>query len=413
MSKLMVRRTVLGFLISLLAMIACQPQVVLVDVTRIVEVTPATDALGPGEVSKGVESEESIEVTRVVNQVVTRVVTQTVNEELVVEVPQPALGTSQRPVQLLFSPIADVNVIAKRGRVLAERMAAVTGLQYEVGILDGEEDLIQLMCVAPADTVGFVSSVGYALANQRCDVQIGSVAVQEDGLTWQAGMIVARRDSGISTLDDLAGRRWAVPDTDSVTRFLFFQALLAEAGIDVAEMVEVPGDSSAMLAVYQGDVDFATAAYVPPILPYDERQWVFGEDSPEIWRRVGIPPRRSPIGYILVNGEPEFGGYRLRDARSRIFDTIPGIYDETFILSLSDPIPNDTVAFGARFPLGIARQIMVGLGDLASSDACIDSVCSTDFLSWAGIEPASSEAYDPLRFIIDTLQITSKESATP
>src|SRR5690606_13242034 len=119
-----------------------------------------------------------------------------------------------------------------------------------------------------------------------------------------------RRDSGIGTIEDLAGRRWAIPDRDSLPEFLAFRALFAGAGIEIGEIVEVPGDNSAVLALYNGDVDFATATFVPPILPFDERPWQYGEDSPEIWREVGIAPRRSPLGYVLVNGAPEQGGYR-------------------------------------------------------------------------------------------------------
>jgi ABC-type phosphate/phosphonate transport system substrate-binding protein len=409
----MAKTKVLGLLVSLVTLMACQPQLILVEVTRMVEAVPAISTVPSDELGLGGEAVQTVEVTRLVNLEVTRVVTQTVIEESIIEIPQPVLGSTERPVQLLFPAVLGAEVITKRGRTLTERMSAATGLHYEVGVLDVEESLIQLMCAAPADTVGFLSSVGYAMAHQRCDVQIAGVAVREDGLTWQTGMIVARRDSGIATLQDLAGRIWAVPDANSLSQSLYFQALLAEAGVDLTEIVEVPGDSSAMLAVYNGDVDFATAAYVPPILPYEERLWVYGEDSPEIWRRVGISPRRSPLGYVLVNGEPEFGGYRLRDARSRIFDTTTGIYDETFILTLSAPIPNDTVAIGAQFPLSVARKTTVALTELASSEACVDSVCSTDFLGWSGFEPAMDESYEPIRFIINALNITSTEHIAP
>ncbi len=168
-----------------------------------------------------------------------------------------------------------------------------------------------------------------------------------------------------------------------------------------------------MLAVYERDVDFATATYLPPILPYEERQWEYGEDSPEIWRRVGISPRRSPIGYVLVNGEPEFGGYRLRDARSGIFDIMPGIYDETSIVSLSAPIPNDTIAFGMEFPLGMARQIVSALEDFSTSEACLTSVCSADFYGWVGLELADEAAYDPVRFLVNTLELEAGEILKP
>lgn len=381
-------------IIGLVALVACQPQVALVEVTRIVVVSSA---------------ERPVAVTRLVPQEVTRIVPQELDQELVVDVTKAPLGSAERPVQLLFAPTVDTAVIAARGATLAQALTAATGRVYEVGLLDSEQHVVELMCAAPADTVGFLSAMSYVVAHERCGVQPANVAIHGDDLTWQTGMIVVRRDGDMTSLADLAGRRWAVPDTNSVSGFLSFQAMLADAGVEVGEIVEVPGDSSAVLAVYNGEADFATASYVPPILPYDERSWQYGVDDPEIWRRLDIAPRRSPIGYVLVNGEPEAGGYRVRDARAGIFDTTPEIFNETSILALSPPIPNETVAFGANFPFGLSRQVMAALLDFANSEACDASICSADFYGWAGLAPAEDASYDSLRFLIETLGLSNDE----
>lgn len=368
---------------------ACQPNVAFVEVTRLVTVD--------GEVVAEATA-VPVEVTRIVNQEVTRVVP----EEIVVEVTKSPLGSEERPVQLLFPPAVNTAVITTRGEPLAQVLTEVTGQQFAVGIPDDTQTLIDLLCAAPQDTIGFLSALDYVRASRQCGVQPGLVAVRPDGLTWQAGMIVTRRDSGLNELEDLAGRRWGVVDTSSVTEFLAIQDQLAEAGVEPGEIVEFATTSSLMLALYNGEVDFVTAAYVPPILPYDERPWQYGEDAPEIWRRTGLSPTRSPIGYVIVFGEVEFGGYRLRDDRASIFDTVPGIYDETQILALSPQIPNGTVAFGADFPLGLARQVTAVLPQFATSEACVNSICSTDFYGWAGLEPATDDAYAPLLPLLET-----------
>ena len=393
-------KSIWGLLITAVLLTSCQPELVFVDVTRLVEVTPeSTSSASDVEASDG----QASEVTRMVTQEVTRVVTRTVVEELIVEVTKTPVGSSQRPIQLLFSPSVGTDVISRRGQFLAEALSESTGLAFQVGILDDEETVIQLMCAAPEESMGFLSAAGFVMAESACGAQSGNVALQTEGLAWQAGMIVARRDSGIVSLADLAGRRLAIPEAKNASHFDYFLAQLKDAGIEPAEIISLPGDSSAMLAVYNGEVDAAVAGYVPPVLPYNERLWTYGEDSPEIWRRVGISPSRSPIGYVLVNGEPEFGGYRLRDARSRVFDVLPEIYDETLIVALSAPIPNDTIAFGARFPLQMARQIVPALTEFAASDGCISSLCSADFFGWTGLVPADAAAYEPVRFILNTL----------
>ena len=371
-----------GWFVILMAT-ACQPNVAFVEVTRLVTVDGDAVVVGTAV---------PVEVTRIVNQEVTRVVP----EEVVVEVTKSPLGSEERPVQLLFPPVVNTAVITTRGEPLAQTLTEATGQQFAVGIPDDTPTLSDLLCAAPHDTIGFLSALDYARASQQCGAQPGLVAVRPDGLTWQAGMIVTRRDSGLNAIEDLAGRSWGVVDTASVPEFLAIRTQLADAGVEPGEVVEYETTSSLMLALYNREVDFVTAAYIPPILPYDERPWQYGEDDPEIWRRLSISPSRSPIGYVIVFGEVEFGGYRLRDDRASIFDTTPGIYDETQILALSPQIPNDTVVFGADFPLALARQVTAVLPQFAASDACVNSVCSTDFYGWAGLESVTDEAYTPL-----------------
>lgn len=412
----MVTKRALGLFAFLAALVACQPQVVTVAVTRIVEVTSTSStatAASVVEPTPATQPGQVVEVTRLVELEVTRVVTSTFTTESQMVATRPAAGTDERPFRLLFSPIAATNVVNLRGRVLAETLTGASGFRFDVGITDDEGSLITLLCEAPEETIGFLSATAYVVAHDLCGAQIGSVAVREDGLTWQAGMIVTRRDSGIRAFEDLEGKVWAVPDAGNIPRALYFQAMLAAASVQVAETRLVAGDSSAMLAVYSGEADFATASYTPPILPFEERLWDYERDSPEIWRRLGIPPSRSPIGYVLVNGEPEFGGYRLRDARSRIIDIAPGIYDETLIVSLSAPIPNDTVVFGANFPLGASREILAALQQFAATEACIASLCSVDFYGWTGLEVIEETAFDPLRFMIETLDLPPDELLRP
>ncbi len=392
------KRNLAGLLVGLfvaLFLTTCQPNVAFVEVTRLVTVD--------GDVVAEVTA-VPVEVTRIVNQEVTRVVP----EEVVVEVTKSPLGSEERPVQLLFPPVvvgrlpSATAVITTRGEPLVQALTEATGQQFAVGIPDDTQTLIDLLCAAPQDTIGFLSALDYARASQQCGVQPGLVAVRPDGLTWQAGMIVTRRDSGLNAIEDLAGRSWGVVDTASVPEYLAIQAQLVEAGVEPGDIVEFVTTSSLMLALYNGEVDYVTAAYIPPILPYDERPWQYGEDPPEIWRRLGLSPTRSPIGYVIVFGEVEFGGYRLRDDRASIFDIVPGIYDETQILALSPQIPNGTVVFGADFSLGLARQVTAVLPQFAASDACVNSICSTDFYGWAGLEPVTEDVYAPLSPLLET-----------
>lgn len=394
MAKNMVWLLLAGWLLA-----SCQPQVLYVEVTP--------EAVSTAAPTPMMQTPEPLllPVTRVVVQEVTRVVT----EEVLLEVTRAPLGTAERPIQLLFPPKYATVLITSRGQALADALTAATGLLFVVGIADSEQALVELMCAAPMDTMAVLSPLGYALAHEACGVQVINTAISADGRTWQTGMIVTRRDSSLATLADLADKSWGVPDQESLANYLYFRAMLQEAGIAPGEIVPLQGDNSAMLALFNREVDFATATYIPPILPYEEREWVYGQDSPEIWRTIGIPPTRSPIGYVLVLAEPEFGGYRLRDARSGIFDIQPDIYTATRIVSLSAQIPNEAVALGAQFPLALARQITTFFRDLGGTEVCAASLCAADFYGWTGAAPTDDAFYAPIHFTIGTLGLTAEE----
>lgn len=328
---------------------------------------------------------------------------QVINVPVTVEVTRPALGTAERPIQLLFPPLTSAAIISERGQVLADTLAAATGAEFAVGIADSEQAAVQLLCAAPGDVIAFLSAAAYTIAHEQCNAQAGLVAVDSDGMTTQMGMLVTPRP-GAPDLAGLAGLRWATAGETSLPNYLYFKALLAREGIAPGETNDEPEDSSALLALLDNTADFTTADFVPPIMPLD-RTWTYGEDDPEEWRFLGIPPTRSPIGYVLVAGEPEFGGYRLRDARSRLFDTYPEIYDATRILAVSEPIPNATVALGADFPLALSRQVLATLPAFAASESCQSSLCSADMFGWTGLTPIEDTAYDPIRFIIEELAI--------
>jgi phosphonate transport system substrate-binding protein len=382
--------TAVGLLVLLLALVACQPAEP-VEVTRIVT-----------EVSE-VEVPVEVEVTRVVTEIQTQTVTE------VVEVEQAELGSEERPIKVLFVPSVEVDQIVAGGEVLAQALEEATGLQYEVSVPTSYAATVEEMCASPSDTIGFIPAQGYILANNRCGVTVGAAAVRR-GLSWYASQFVVRADSGIDSLEDLEGLTWAVPDVGSTSGYLYPLSMLQNMGITPGEIIEAGGHPQAMLAVYNGDADFGTAFFSPPLLPSDlGRTWTYGVDDPEIWRDAGEDPVRTEEGSTLVAGGPDAGGYQILDARGQTNDVAPTIFADTRILALTDQIPNDTVSFGPSFPLALSSQIVNALVEFTASDQCAESICSEDFYSWTGVEPVPDSFYDPVRILMEELGISEED----
>ena len=319
-----------------------------------------------------------------------------------------ALGSEERPIKVLFVPSVDVDQIISGGDVLAQALTDATGLNFEVSVPTSYAATIEEICASPDDSIGFIPAQGYVLANNRCGVTVGGAAVRF-GLSWYAAQFIVPADSPATSLEDLAGGTWCIPDFGSTSGYLYPSALFTEMGIEPGEIVEAGGHSNSMLAVYNGECDFATAFFSPPLLPNYERDWAYGVDDPEIWREVDESPVRTDEGRTFVAGGPDEGGYRILDARSSVTDTAPDIFDTTRILALTARIPNDTVSFGPEFPLNTANQIVSALIEFTASEACATSICSEEFYNWTGLEAVTDSFYDPVRDAMDFLGITEED----
>ncbi len=225
------RSPLLLLLLLALLLSACAPQVVEIEVTRLVLEGGVPVSVEPAQPTE-------IEVTRIVAQEVTRIVPEEI--EVVVEVTKMPLGSVERPIQLLFSPLVNTAVIQTRAQPLADFLTEQTSRHFAVGLLDSEQAVVDLMCAAPVDVVAFLSAAGYVLAHEQCGAAPLMVGVLPNELSWQAGMIVVRRDSGITELEELAGKSWAIPDVASISQTRYFEAAFAEAGIELGERVDVP-----------------------------------------------------------------------------------------------------------------------------------------------------------------------------
>lgn len=381
--KITIRLTLILATLGLMA--ACQPQISLVTVTEEVPVTRQILLEVTAEVTR------EIQVTREVERLATVEVTRLAEPEasgLFSDIPP--VGTAERPFRFIFLPTEDGRVVQIRGGLLLDALTEATGYIFEMVIPANEREAITELCTHSQESLALLTAASYATAAAECNAQLRYTALRFD-VPYSLGMLVVRTDAPFTSIRSLpAGAKIGIPNTADLTTYQLFSD---DWTTQAPEIIPLGNSSATLLALLNNEVEAATAVYNPPILPRNERLWLYATDDPELWRDLGVAPRRHPIGYIDVNGTPEQGGYRIRDARAALFDTHPEIFTETRILALSDPLPNEAIALGAELPLLPSETISQALADFLNSDACAQSLCASDFYQWTGITPATADAY--------------------
>ena len=310
-----------------------------------------------------------------------------------------AIGTADSPIKVLFVPSVNVDYMVSNGDAIEQFLSDATGLVFEVSVPTSYAATIEEMCASPTDTVGFIPAMGYALANQLCGVQPALASVRFGWEFYWAQYIVAR-DSTFQTLADLEGAKWGYGDTASTSGYLVPLAEMTELGITPGERVETGGHTDTVRAVYNGEVDFGTSFFSPPLLP--EGTWAVG-DSPDIPAELLAECAVTPEDRLFC------GGVRVLDARAGLRQEAPDVVQKVRILALSSGIPNDTMSFSPDFPEDLRQSIIDAVMAYLESPACQElqaTICSPDFYEWTGAAPITDENFDGIRLMMEQQGIT-------
>jgi len=314
---------------------------------------------------------------------------------------QEPLGSEANPIEVYFVPSVEASVIVSGGEVMAQALKEATGLNFKVSVPTSYAATIEAMCAAPDKTMGFIPALGYVVANNRCGVEVGAAAVRFGWPVYWAEYIV-RRDSDIYTFGDLNGKTWGYGDPGSGSGYLFPFSELTKAGIKPGKEIQTGGHPQTVLAVYNGEVDFGTVFFSPPLMPEGHAPWAIG-DLPEPY---DLTVDESHVD-TAADGTTTLwvGNIRILDARQTVRDTAPDVVDKVRILRLSQPIPNDTLSFGPDFPAELRTQIIDALIAFSKTDAWNQSLGSQDFYGWTSLTPIGDDAYDVVR---DMLKATGQ-----
>ncbi len=220
---------------------------------------------------------------------------------------KPALGTIANPVKLLFTPFVDAKVLDENSREFKVFLEKTTGYHFEISIPQNYIAVVEAFGSKRVD-LAVINTFGYLLAHSKYGAEARLIVVRYGKSTYQAEIIVRADRKAIKSIKDLNGKKFAFVDPSSMSGFIVPSKMFKNAGVKLGETVFAQKHDSVVSMVYQGRVDAGAAFYSPP-----------------------------------VNGE-------IQDARVLVRSQYPDVETKIKILTLTEEIPNDPVAFRKDLP---------------------------------------------------------------
>jgi phosphonate transport system substrate-binding protein len=303
--------------------------------------------------------------------------------------PPPELGSEERPIQVYFVPSVEAETIVTGGEILRQALTEATGLEFEVFVPTSYAAFVEGMCAAPEDAMGFPATMAYVVASARCGVDASMISVRY-GDSFYYGQFIVPRDSDAQSLADLNGLTWAYTDATSTSGYIVPTIVLAANGVTVGQSVSTGGHNQAVLAIYNGEADFGTSYFNPP-QPAAEGGPTWDSVNPEPYADVVDTCALTEDGKNI-----QCGDWFPKDARRSVRDTAPDVVQKVRILAITDPIPNDCLAFGPDFPADLRAQIEQALTDLQEDEEMWEQTLQ-EIYNYDALIPTTDATYDVIR----------------
>ena len=262
-------------------------------------------------------------------------------------VPAPAeaaLGSEGKPIQMVWVPSGDTQQILSGAEKL-DALLAQQGIYIKSSIATSYAAAIESLCAGQVDAAA-LATLAYVLAHDKCGVEVIVTSIRRGSATYN-GQILVGTDTGIETVADLKGKRFAFTDPASTSGYLYAAALLKANGVDpatdLAEAVFAGSHNAAALAVYNGQVDGA-ATYV--------------------------------------------------DVRNGLESTFPDIKEKTKVIAQTEPIPNDTISVNKEMPAEVKDAFQQAL--LAVMDTEEGKAAGYEIYEWDGLAAGNDALFEPV-----------------
>ena len=275
------------------------------------------------------------------------------------------LGTEDHLIQFYFVPSRDTASLRTNAKKLLEYLATESDLHFEKPqIPKSYEPVVEAFGKEEAD-VAMINSLGYVMAHVKYGAR-AKLRVNRIGNTSYRGQIITNVNSDVEKIKDLNGKTFAFTDQSSTSGYLFPQRMLLDQNVRIKQKIFALSHDKVVESVYHGTAQAGATYYIEP----------------------------GP------NGE-------IRDARSLLLDRYPDIAQKVVIIALTDPIPNDPLAFRKEVRSEIVDRITAAL--LKYSLTNEGKKVLYDLYSIEGFTEASDDDYVGLK---EAYQIINQDPAS-
>lgn len=235
------------------------------------------------------------------------------------------VGSKDSPVVITLVPGQDVRVLETEGANLQKWFLQDLDIHTKVMVPMNFLAVVESLGSKRTD-VALMNTFGYVLAHRKYKARARLIGLYNNtDVYW--GQIITRKDSGIKSIKDLNGKKFAYVDATSTSGYILPKKKLEEEDVKLKEFIFAGKHDSVVTKVYQGQVD-AGATY-------------------HILEKPPLPPE---------------------DARKLVKIQYPDIFEKVIILEKTGPIPNDPVVFRADFPKELEEKIIFSMKKFIKTD---------------------------------------------
>lgn len=267
--------------------------------------------------------------------------------------PVPAEAYKKAILRIGFVPSENWAQMAQKVAPLLEDLSRRVGMKAVSFVAQDYPGVVEAMKHRKVDAA-FLAPLPSVMAEREANGRILLKATRYKREFYYSAIIV-RRDSGLRTLKDLQGRKFAFGDPYSMAGTIFPKAMLRDAGIDPdRDLVSVPlhgGHDATVLAVFNRTADAGA---------------VFANDP------VG---KEGAWSFFLKTAEEQ---------------------SQIMPIAFSRPIPNDTFTVRADLDQDVVARLKAALLAMSSTPGLLHEIYHLD-----GLKEAKYEDYEPVREILN------------